>query len=271
MRKTIILTSLFLIFVAFVSTSSAIDVPIFGPVQYSRKAGKPKIYHETFYGLTGEARVIVHNGDENGDHRVSSALIFLNGQQLFGPHDFNQQVSILEATVNSDAENIISVELRSKPGSHLTIQINQIIKPGVTVSWVGPSGGTVSDPGGASVFIPPGALAEERLLSIKTHHNMASLPAPAPFIGGVNLGPDGLEFQLPITITLPLNTNLLPGTQLPLFLYDSQESGWSYTGLFAYVNPDEVTASADVTHFSDYIVMGMEEGDVNWPMVHVGP
>jgi len=136
--------------------------------------------------------------------------------------------------------------------------------PEGTTGWVGSSGGTVTDPGGASVFIPSGALAEERLLSIKTHHNTASLPAPAPFMGGVNLGPDGLVLQLPITITLPLNTNLLPGTQLPLFLYDNQNSGWSYTGVFAYVNPDGVSASVDVTHFSDYIIMGMGEEDVNY-------
>jgi hypothetical protein len=100
MRKTIILTTLFLIFVPFVNSSPAIEVPLLGPVQYIRSAGKPDVYDETFYGLTGEAKVIVHNGDENGNHRLNSALIFLNGQQVFGPHDFDQQVSTIEATVN---------------------------------------------------------------------------------------------------------------------------------------------------------------------------
>ena len=44
----------------------------------------------------------------------------------------------------------------------------------------------------------------------------------------------------------------------------SQKNGWLNTGLFAYVNPDGVTATAGVTHFSHYILMGQEEEDINY-------
>lgn len=128
----------------------------------------------------------------------------------------------------------------------------------IVESWVGPSGGTVSHPDGASVVIPPGALSEETLITIAVHHDAASLPAPTvpslPFLGGVNLGPDGIAFLQPVTITIPLTTELTPGSEYPLFLYDEQRGGWLKTEFFAVVNPDGLSASADVTHFSDFII-----------------
>ena len=111
------------------------------------------------------------------------------------------------------------------------------------------------------MLIPPGALTEDRLITIKTHRDISTLPFPAPFVGGARLGPDGLTFQLPVTIILPLLAEIQPGTQLPLFLYDNQRNGWLYANQFAVVNLDKITATAQVSHFTDYIVMGITEGD----------
>jgi hypothetical protein len=58
--------------------------------------------------------------DNNG---VSSAVISVNGQQIFGPNDFNANVASLDHAVVLSASNVIQVELRGKPGESLAATI----------------------------------------------------------------------------------------------------------------------------------------------------
>ncbi|MDY6971032.1 MAG: hypothetical protein SV775_01755, partial [Thermodesulfobacteriota bacterium] len=127
----------------FVSDSFAGEVSLFGPKTYVRTTGQPDEYTDTFsagFGIPATGKLTVwngaesggdrvYNGDESGDDRISSALIFVNGVQIFGPSDFNQGVYLLEAPVDLVESNSIFIELRSNPGSYLTIQITQDIDP----------------------------------------------------------------------------------------------------------------------------------------------
>src|SRR5205823_3665409 len=54
---------------------------------------------------------------------VSSAIVSLNGVDIFTERDFNQRVTLLTKTVTLRATNQLSVELRGKPGENLTLQI----------------------------------------------------------------------------------------------------------------------------------------------------
>ena len=109
----------------FVSTSFAGEVTLFGPKEFLRTTGKPNVYTDTFSAAPLEGKLSIKNGDEDGEHRISSALISVNGEQVFRPNDFNQQVYRLEAPVNLAEDNSIRVELRSKPGSYLTVQVTR--------------------------------------------------------------------------------------------------------------------------------------------------
>jgi len=82
----------------------------------------------------------VENGDANGNNRVSSAVISLNGKEIFGPSAFNQNVGHLEAPINLLDTNTLSIELRSKPGSYLTVRATQDIPIVVTIT--NPANGT---------------------------------------------------------------------------------------------------------------------------------
>ena len=254
MRKTIILTTLFLIFVAFVNSSPAIEVPLLGPVQYIRSAGKPDVYTGTFYGLTGEAKVIVHNGDENGNHRVSSALVFLNGQQVFGPHDFNQQVSILEATVNLDSKNMISVELRSKPESLLTIHVVQDWDVEVNLDETNSVGTVITANGGMlettalgthfKLTLPPNALIDGQEITLTPVMEIAGLPLASGMLAAVKVGPEGLRLLKPAILTIELPDP--PPDDLVGFL--CQENG---EGFHLYpMQRSENTLSFSLMHFS---------------------
>lgn len=114
---------------------------VFGPITLEREKGKPEIQTFSFsvQDTVNSSYVInVYNGDQqdcdnrehkgrhrHGGHsgRVSSAKILLNGELVVGPEDFNQQTEQITVPVDLISDNELSVELRSKPGSKLTIEI----------------------------------------------------------------------------------------------------------------------------------------------------
>ncbi|MCK7502779.1 MAG: hypothetical protein MZV70_00915 [Desulfobacterales bacterium] len=115
---------------------------------------------------------------------------------------------------------------------------------------------------------PDGALSDKMIVSIFTHHAPATLPAPAggpdfPLLGGASFGPDGLTFNKPVTITIPLSSPLPSGTVVPLFMYDPKRSGWRMTQFGATVSPDGNSAAGQVTHFTDYIIMARDRENVD--------
>ncbi|HET6842573.1 MAG TPA: Ig-like domain-containing protein [Candidatus Angelobacter sp.] len=54
---------------------------------------------------------------------VTSAVISINGREVFGPSDFNPSVATLDRSITLAASNTVSVELRSKPGTSLAISV----------------------------------------------------------------------------------------------------------------------------------------------------
>ncbi len=107
--------------------SIAEEVTFLGPKKYERTSGAPNVYTDTFSTLAGLGKLIVKNGTMNGDNRVenslSSATIRVNGEQIFGPSDFNRQVYLLESPIDLLAQNEFFIELASNPGSYLSIEI----------------------------------------------------------------------------------------------------------------------------------------------------
>lgn len=71
------------------------------------------------------------------------------------------------------------------------------------VKTIGPAGGFVSSPGGATLEIPPGALAQDTVITLS--EAVAPLPSALHPIGSVvRCDPDGLAFARPVGIHLPL-------------------------------------------------------------------
>ena len=96
----------------------------FGPKQYTRAAGQPQTITETFQHCgTGQCQIVIANGSGDRTKRVSSASISLNGQQIVGPRDFNQQVPTVIKSVTLLDQNQLSITLSSSPGSTLTVSV----------------------------------------------------------------------------------------------------------------------------------------------------
>ena len=169
--KLLLLSLLFLLSsVTLTSTVRALQAPAapmtvaFGPQQYIRAAGRPETFTETFqYHGTSPCQIVVVNGNADGTQRISSASISLNGQQIVGPKDFNQQVGgIVKAVVLAD-QNQLSTTLRSKPGSFLTVSVECLAgTPSPSGGTPPPSGGTPPPSGGT---VPPGSCLGSSSLS----------------------------------------------------------------------------------------------------------
>jgi hypothetical protein len=112
---------------AAAAESDGLDL-LWGPQEFIRTRGKPTaetvaISKPDFEHFVGPFVLHVQNGDGTGKNRVSSAWIALDGQDLFGPPDFSQQIVELSAEVSLTDGSLLEVKIASKPGSRLTIWI----------------------------------------------------------------------------------------------------------------------------------------------------
>jgi hypothetical protein len=99
----------------------------FGPQNYVRETGDPVTVIKSFTVLNPNTTYTleIHNGGlvDSEFEKVSSSVFVLNGVQIVGPDEFNQNVTLVEKSVSLAASNELSVEVRGKPGGGLTIQI----------------------------------------------------------------------------------------------------------------------------------------------------
>lgn len=101
----------------------------FGPANFIREVGSPAAVINNFSVLNPNVQYIlqISNGglEDSEIELVSSSVILLNGVQVVGPAEFNQNVAFLEVDVTQEIaiNNELSVELRGKPGGVITIII----------------------------------------------------------------------------------------------------------------------------------------------------
>ncbi len=127
---SLLLATAVLCVVLFAAPGAAAQVtpstPVFGPQTYTRTTGAPNQYTTTFNApawIISPYDLHIVNGDSSGSDRISSATITLNGVQVAGPSDFNQNVATIDKTVTLQSTNTLEVSLASKPGSYLTINV----------------------------------------------------------------------------------------------------------------------------------------------------
>jgi hypothetical protein len=100
-------------------------------VTAERGTGTPVTVTYTFTTYDSPAEMEIINGGLYEPHgeKVSSAYIRLNGEVVFRPSDFNQNVDEIEQEITLlDGENVLEVILNSIPGSTLTIVVEQEVE-----------------------------------------------------------------------------------------------------------------------------------------------
>lgn len=116
---------------AFLTTGTSLaqtgTFTAFGPQDYTRGTGAPVTVTNTFSVLNPNTQYTLKafNGglQDNQNELVSSGFVIVNGVQVIGPNNFNQNVTEVVVPVTLQTSNTISVQVRGQPGGLLTIQI----------------------------------------------------------------------------------------------------------------------------------------------------
>ena len=89
----------------------------------TRTTGQPNQFDMTFPANAGKYLLEIRNGDANGNNRLSSATVTVNGVDVAIPDNFNQQVGLITEKLTLPAQSLhtIHVRLQSKPGSFLQL------------------------------------------------------------------------------------------------------------------------------------------------------
>jgi len=119
---------------------------------------------------------------------------------------------------------------------------------------IGPDGGTVSDAGGASVSIPAGALDAGTDITVKTLPHKSDMPSESqpflPMLGGAEFGPSGTEFNLPVTITVPVDPPVYASDTVTVLYWDDTEERWTALPGPVTVVPGGRAVTVETTHFT---------------------
>ena len=95
------------------------------PFRVHREAGPPVTVQRPFELTEGGAACVVARSDgDDGRHRVASARVYVDGEEVIGSGAFSQNAVLAEAPLTlSPGAHTLSAELRSAPGTSLEIEV----------------------------------------------------------------------------------------------------------------------------------------------------
>lgn len=170
---------------------------LFGPKQYTRTAGPPNQFTDTFTlpaGTTAPYTLHVVNGNANGTNRISSATVKLNGVQIAGPNDFGQNVAVIDRAVALQASNTLEIRLTSAPGSFLVVSV---LDTGVgaqpTALTPSPLNLVAGATGTLTATLAPAPTAAGSLAVSSANSAVVNVPASVAFAAG--------QTSVPVTVT----------------------------------------------------------------------
>ena len=177
MKKRVVRAGLLLVLLlGFILPVIAGEYTVFGPQRYERGAGKPATVTSTFTSpvVGADFTLRLSSGDDQGRNRVSSGAMALNGAAILGPVDFNQQVQKIERVVPLSAQNSLSLQLASAPGSYLTVSVVGVdnIPPQLTIS--APLDNTITEAATVDVL---GTVSDATPVTISVNGNPAVVSA----------------------------------------------------------------------------------------------
>ena len=93
---------------------------------FVRGDGRSTLTTETISAIPGTYLMRIVNGADDGENRVRSGKIAINGNDVVLPCDFGRDVDTITVPVDLFAENLLEVELRGRPGGSLFLVLQQL-------------------------------------------------------------------------------------------------------------------------------------------------
>ncbi len=182
------------------------DQIIFGPQQFLGTGRAPHHYIETFsISASVEEPFLLHivNGNHDGTKRLSSAWISVNGVQVAGPRDFNNNVAVIDRAVQLNPTNRLDVKVAGQPGGFLSITVlGTAILPTPTRLTPDPLTITVGSTGNILATLAPTPVAAGTLTILSANTEVVTVPAQIAFDVGQG------TVSIPITAVAPGTVNL---------------------------------------------------------------
>ena len=196
MRRWLTLLTLLAMGLALTAPAFAQTV-LFGPKTYTRTAGPPNQFTDTFTlpaGTTAPYTLHIVNGNANGTNRISSATVKLNGVEILDPNDFGQNVAVLDRTVALQASNTLEIRLTSAPGSFIMVSVLDTSAGTVpTALTPNPLALTVGATANLTATLAPAPTAAGSATVISSNTSVVTVPASVAFTAG--------QTSLPIPVT----------------------------------------------------------------------
>jgi hypothetical protein len=115
MKKLFYAGFLVLMLLPLVSVSGA-DSLFFGPEAFDRSEGSPNVFDESFAATSKAGFLIVFNGDDEQDSRVTSGSITLNGVQVVAPDELTVDTERITKAVDLENTNSMQITLDGEEG-----------------------------------------------------------------------------------------------------------------------------------------------------------
>ncbi len=129
-RVSVFLTSAIVVLFCTQATAQGQNSIVFGPETFTRNAGQPQVVTRNFSVQDpNQPYTLIIRSGQNGEDRVSSAMISLNGAAVVVPSDFNKQTGLILKPVRLKQENTLSIKISGQPGTFLTVTVKQGVAP----------------------------------------------------------------------------------------------------------------------------------------------
>lgn len=172
---------------AIAPSAGAAATTVFGPTKYTRAAGSPRTFTETFpHCGSAQCQLVVINGNDDGTNRVTSASIFLNGVRILGPSAFKKRVGRIAEPVALADHNELRIRLASKPGSFVIVSV-ECVAPAAVLSAGAP---------GANLLNPTTLLTALTIINSGTDAAQSVEVTAITLAGATLTAPTSLPFSL---------------------------------------------------------------------------
>jgi len=236
-------------------------IVVFGPEVYVRGKGKPEVITKTIeienYEHFETFTIVIENGDENGDQRVSSAEVKINGEVIFDPSDFGgKKKAELKKELNLSKTFGLQVEVRGGLGSYFNVSILGSLRESSYLIGTENSIIEFDDPlhnlFGVRIEFSFLSQNETTIVSVNENLSPPTLDYPNSIIGApvIDVTPEDPTLIQAALITLPITVDFDPVTQTVFGLfYDEEENQWE-PSLPVNFDETELTLTFSTDHFS---------------------